>query len=96
MIKNFTLITMDYIIISVYSPDRFGFEDYHGYDISRMRDTFRAIKILKNRLGSPNKYIHLLFDGATNRFAELPLPDDLENMEGFYDISDDLIGRNKT
>ena len=83
----------DYIIISVYSPDRFGFEEYHGYDISRMRDTFRAVKILKNRLGTPNKYIHLLFDGATNRFAELPLPNELEELNKFYGTSDRLIGR---
>lgn len=82
----------DYIIISVYSPDRFNFPEYHGYDISRMRDTFRAVKILKNRLGVPNKYIHLLFDGATNRFSELPLPGD-ENLKIYYEASDDLLGR---
>lgn len=83
----------DYVIISVYSPDRFGFDDYHGYDISRMRDTFRAVKILKNRLGTPNKYVHLLFDGATNRFAELPLPDNQAELRKFYATSDTLIGR---
>lgn len=87
----------DYIIISVYSPDKFGFDEYHGYDIKRMRDTFRAVKILKNRLGSPNKYIHFLFDGATNRFEELPVPDGThhtaEIIEKYYQISDSLIGR---
>ena len=86
----------DYIIISVYSPDRFGFEEYHGYDIARMKDTFRAIKILKNRLGTPNKYVHLLFDGATNRFNELPLPEDTDKLQMFYEASDELIGRNKS
>lgn len=83
----------DYIIISVYSPDKFGFDTYHEYDIARMRDTFRAVKILKNRLGTPNKYIHLLFDGATNRFAELPLPNEIEKLRKFYGTSDNLLGR---
>ena len=83
----------DYIIISVYSPDRFGFDEYHGYDIARMRDTFRAVKILKNRLGTPNKYIHLLFDGATNRFAELPLPNEQDKLQRYYGTSDKLLGR---
>lgn len=83
----------DYIIISVYSPDKFGFPEFHGYDINRMRDTFRAVKILKNRLGTPNKYVHLLFDGATNRFKELPLPDEIEDLQIYYETSDKLIGR---
>ena len=85
----------DYVVLSLYSPDRFGFEDYHEYDINRMRDTFRAIKILKNRLGTPNKYVHLLFDGATNQFAELPFPDERDKLQGAYAESDRLIGRKK-
>lgn len=77
----------DYVIISLYSPDRFGFDEYHGYDIALMRDTFRAIKILKNRLGIPNKYVPLLFDGATNRFVELPFPEEKEKLLKFYEQS---------
>lgn len=87
----------DFIIISVYSPDKFGFDSYHGIDVSRMRDTLRVVKILKNRLGTPNKYIHLLFDGATNRFVELPTPDgsveSIREYEKMYAISDELLGR---
>jgi len=83
----------DYVIISLYSPDRFGFDEYHGYRIDRMRDTFRAIKILKNRLGVPNKYVPLLFDGATNRFIELPFAEQKEALEKAYTISDSLLNR---
>lgn len=79
------------VIIGVYSPDRYGFSDYHGYDIKKFRDCFRAIKILKNRFGPPNKYHHLLFDGATNRFKELPKPS--EGLEKEYKIADKLLGR---
>jgi replicative DNA helicase len=81
------------VVFGVYSPDRFGFPDYHKYDINRMKDTFRAIKILKNRYGAPNKYVHFLFDGATNRFKELPHPDLRVELEKMYDGSDVLLGR---
>ena len=79
----------DYVVISLYSPDRFGFNEYHGYNIGKMRDTFRAIKILKNRLGVPNKYVALLFDGACNNFAEIPFSDD-PNITEVYDESERL------
>jgi len=86
----------DYVVISLYSPDRFGFEEYHGYDISQMRDTFRSVKILKNRLGTPNKYVPLLFDGASNRFQEIPFSDNVTEMAKVYKLSDKLIGRTKS
>lgn len=85
----------DKIVIGVGSPDRYGFESYHDYNIRRMRDTFRYIKILKNRFGPPNKYYHYLFDGATNRFAELPKAKESHLMEPFYRKSDELLGRTK-
>jgi len=81
------------IVVGVYSPDRYGFEDYHGYDIRRFRDSFRAIKILKNRFGPPNKYYHYLFDGATNRFAELPKASEAHLMGVFHNTADRLLGR---
>lgn len=81
------------IVIGVYSPDRFGFEDYHGYDIRRFRDTFRALKILKNRFGPPNKYIHYLFDGATNRFSELPKSTERDKLIPYENTADRLLGR---
>ena len=81
------------LIIGVYSPDRYGFENYHDYDIKRFRDTFRAIKILKSRWGAPNHYIHYLFDGATNRFEELPLPSESQKLIKYHDRADLLLGR---
>lgn len=81
------------VIIGVYSPDRYGFDDYHGYNVRRYRDTFRAIKILKNRFGPPNKYHHFLFDGATNRFVELPAPNETQELLRFEAAADKLLGR---
>ena len=81
------------VIIGVYSPDRYGFDDYHGYDVRRFRDTFRAIKILKNRFGAPNKYHHFLFDGATNRFTEMPKAEERDKMLPYEQAADLLLGR---
>lgn len=81
------------VVIGVYSPDRYGFEEYHGYDIRKFRDTFRALKVLKNRFGAPNKYIHYLFDGATNRFRELPKSNERDKMLPFEATADLLLGR---
>jgi len=81
------------VILGVYSPDRYGFEDYHGYDIRRFRDTFRAIKVLKNRFGAPNKYHHMLFDGATNRFVEMPRSDAKGELIQFEQLADRLLNR---
>ncbi len=83
----------DYVILALYSPDRFGFEEYDGYDIIRMRDTFRSVIIRKNRLGVPNKYVPLLFDGATNRFQELPYADERQLLNLAYEESDKLLNR---
>lgn len=81
------------VVIGVYSPDRYGFDEYHKYDIRRLRDCFRAMKILKNRFGPPNKYIHYLFDGATNRFSELPKADERDKMLPYEATADKLLGR---
>lgn len=81
------------VVIGVYSPDRYGFEEYHGYPIERFRDTFRAAVVLKNRFGRPNVYHHFLFDGATNRFAELPKGSEKTELEPFLQQSDLLLGR---
>jgi hypothetical protein len=81
------------VVIGVYSPDRYGFDEYHGYDIRRFRDTFRALKTLKNRFGAPNKYVHYLFDGATNRFKELPKSDERDKLVPFEASADRLLGR---
>jgi len=83
------------VIVGVYSPDRHGFEDYHGYDVRRFRDTIRGVKILKNRFGPPNKYHHFLFDGARNLFAELPAASETSMLQKFLDTADVLLGRTK-
>ena len=48
---------------------------------------------MKNRFGRPNVYHHFLFDGATNRFEELPKGSETTTLEPFLDEADFLLGR---
>lgn len=73
------------IFMTLFSPDRFGIERYMGYDITTLKDFFREIKIHKNRIGSPNLSLPLLFNGQTNSFNELP-PIGSPELEKLYEI----------
>jgi hypothetical protein len=44
------------------------------YDIKILQDYYRSLTILKNRIGTPNLKLPLLFNGQTNTFSELPKP----------------------
>lgn len=81
------------VVFGVYSPDRYGFEDYLGYDIRRLKDKYRGVITLKNRFGTPGKYHSFLFDGATNNFNELPRSDETSILAPFYNKADILLGR---
>ncbi len=61
------------LVIGVFAPDRYKIENFRGYDITKLKDSYRAIKILKDRhYGLANSYIHLFFDGSIDYFSELP------------------------
>jgi hypothetical protein len=66
-----------HLIFGIFSPARFGIEEYEGYDITELDDSFRALIILKTNFGVPNRKIPLLFRGAVTYYEELPLPDDI-------------------
>lgn len=66
-----------HVVLGLFAPDRYEIENYLGYNIQLLKDNFRSLNIIKNRIGIPNKKLPLYFNGATNTFQELPLP---ENM----------------
>ena len=65
-------------------PDRYELESYDGYSIKRLLDWFRSVKILKNRYGMSNIKVGMLFDGASGKFRELPLPQDEVQLQQVY------------
>ena len=66
-----------FVVLGLFAPDRYGVDEYEGYNINLLKDNFRSLSILKNRIGIPNKEVPLYFDGATNIFKELPKSEDM-------------------
>lgn len=60
------------IAIGVFSPARHEIPKYKGYDITKLKDSYRYINVLKNRYGISNVSDNLFFMGAVNMFYELP------------------------
>ena len=82
----------DYVILGLFAPERFKIDNYLGYNIcdpakvsSNFYDNFRAITLIKNRFGTPNKTLPLYFDGSYNYFEELPGPGDTALLQDFVD-----------
>lgn len=60
------------VVLGLFAPDRYEIKKHLNYDILKLKDNYRSLKILKNRLGRPNLKTGLYFDGKTNEFFELP------------------------
>lgn len=72
------------VVLGLFAPDRYEITKHLDYDITILGDNYRSISILKNRNGSPNLRKGLFFNGQTNTFAELPLPNS-EEMKVIYE-----------
>ena len=57
-----------------------------GYDVKILKDHLRFVEIVINRDGEMGGIMPLYFDGETNSFFELPLPDD-PKMQDWYNYA---------
>lgn len=57
--------------------------NYMKYDLKRFDDNFRSLHIIKHRSGIANIAKGLWFDGAGNKFIELPKPEKLQDVDAF-------------
>ena len=60
------------VIFGLFSPERYAIAKHLGYDITKLKDRYRSLSILKNRRGRPNLKLPLYFEGSTNTFEQLP------------------------
>lgn len=79
------------VCISLFSPFKYDIKQWLGYDISKLKDNVRFVEVLLNRDGQSNGVMALYFDGAVNAFAQMPMPNDITNMNKVYT----LIANNK-
>lgn len=73
------------IVLGLFAPERYGIEKHMKYDISILQDYYRSLSIMKNRIGTPNLKLPLLFNGQTNTFSELPKTGTPE-LENIYSL----------
>lgn len=62
------------VAFGLFSPKRYNIDNYESYDIKKLNDNFRSLIVLKNRLGAGYIESPLFFNGAINKFQELPFP----------------------
>ena len=84
-------------IMGLYNPSKFNKKDHLGYDILRLKDNGRFLKILDDRdYGAGGNICPLFFDGATSTFKELPLTANKEELEKYYRYAEFLQSRQET
>jgi len=67
------------LILGVFAPERYNIGRHRGYDIKKLGNKYRSLKILKDRdNGLVNYYIGMFFNGAANYFEELPTADTID------------------
>lgn len=64
------------LLLGLFSPFKFGIEEYMNYDIKILKDHIRFLEVCNSRDGEVGGIIALFFDGCCNMFWELPLPTD--------------------
>jgi hypothetical protein len=81
------------VILGLFSPAIHEIKNYRGYDITRLKDNYRNLSLIRNRNGSSNINVGLYFDGACNYFEELPKSDDFKaNADLYQRYEEGLVG----
>lgn len=71
-------------MFGIFNPYAYEKADYIGYNILRLKDCQRFLEVVVNRDGESNGLKALYFDGAVSFFGELPLPEEKEELERYY------------
>ena len=69
------------VIIALFAPHRYGIPQYganNGYDITKLRNRFISLSLLKNRDGEADKMLGLKFLGECGYFEEMPTEADMK------------------
>ena len=78
------------VLLGITNPHAFGLPDYLGYDIKQLKDSFRVLEVVLARKGRANGLCPLYFNGAINLYQELPLPNDVININKVYNRLEEL------
>lgn len=79
-----------HVMFALYSPQRFEFKTYYGYNIERLRDMCRFLVVIKNNDGICNQKMALFYNPIRETFHRLP-PSTVENireLESWYNLAE--------
>ncbi len=82
------------VLLGITCPFTHELPSYLGYDITIFKGNIRFLEVVLNRDGESNEIVALYFDGATNYFNELPLPDNTYEINKVTNYINNTI-RNK-
>lgn len=77
------------VLLGITNPSAYELQEYLGYNVARMRDSFRVLEVVLNRKGRANGLCPLYFNGAINQYIELPLPND-PSIEKMYKYAEEV------
>jgi replicative DNA helicase len=72
------------VIMSLFAPHRHELEGFRGYDITKLKDRFRSVGVLKNRDGPSDVRVGLQFVGEVGYFQEIPKADRFKENPALY------------
>ena len=77
------------LVLGLFDPSKFGLPTWLGYKICDtdgigLRNYARFLYVIANRNGEMGGVCPLFFDGAVCNFEELPRPDDVNSVTGYY------------
>ena len=74
------------LVLGLFDPSKFGLTTWLGYDIATgLKNYGRFMYVIANRNGEMGGVCPLFFDGAICNFEELPRPDDVTEINKYYD-----------
>lgn len=68
------------IVLALYNPWREKLPLHQGYPVKTLKDHYRAIQILKSRLGEADKQVSVNFWGSVGIFEELPPAEEIMRL----------------
>jgi hypothetical protein len=82
------------LVLGLYSPFKYGLQEHEKYDITKFRNNIRFLYVIEDRdNGSAGQICPLFFDGAVSSFAELPLPEQKEQLRQVMEYIDTVVSR---
>ena len=78
------------MMLGLFNPYSYELDSYLGYDIKQLKGNARFLEVVVNRHGTSNGICPLMFLGEVCYFKELPLPNDVININKVYNRLEEL------